>query len=101
MDGKTFDEKLRKRICPCCKSKLEVSDCIDDENREWVSCPGYPYCPTRMVVDKLKHYISPFGRIACTGTLHKDPIKITTDIDLVTCESCRDKLKKWGKLKEE
>ena len=46
-------ELLDKRICPCCGGKLKETPCVDAPDRVWVSCKGYPYCPTRLVVDRI------------------------------------------------
>jgi ssDNA-binding Zn-finger/Zn-ribbon topoisomerase 1 len=91
MYGNTVQEKINRRECPCCGSKL-VSDgpCIDNKEKEWISCPSYPHCPTRMVVDRIVHYQTPFGRIVCTRKLQTTEI-FSTDINRITCEGCHMK----------
>lgn len=54
--AKRFHEYLvnlrKKYSCPVCGSMLELSECMDVRDSIWISCPNYPYCPTRLPVKK-------------------------------------------------
>lgn len=46
-------KRVPRDECPVCGGELEISDAIDNPNKEVYKCPNYPHCPTLGSRDKM------------------------------------------------